>query len=215
MKLKKSVIFIVIAILIILAIVVGVMIYSKNINTENSENSLTAKLQEKITQTKELTYTITVDDNNQIIIILKGDQAYKEVTSGGRTKRYIVKNGDTYYLDDDENKYYKYQSNDEILTEIREQFENINIDSLQIGKETIDGRRYKYEEISRFQDFLFNSELSVNNLEYAKTRLYYKDEVLCYVKTIVGENEELIKIDISFENVDSSYFKIPSDYTEV
>ena len=63
--------------------------------------------------------------------------------------------------------------------------------------------------------FLFDENLSVNNLEYANTRLYYKNENLSYIKTIVGENQELIKVDISYGNINDSYFDIPSDYTEV
>ena len=135
--------------------------------------------------------------------------------SDGNTTKYIVKNGNTFYLDDGEKKYYKYENNDEILTEVKEQFKNLNLSGLKVGKESINGKNYKYEEIQQCQDFLFDENLSVNNLEYANTRLYYKNENLSYIKTIVGENQELIKVDISYGNINDSYFDIPSDYTEV
>ena len=96
-----------------------------------------------------------------------------------------------------------------------EQFKNLNLSGLKVGKESINGKNYKYEEIQQCQDFLFDENLSVNNLEYANTRLYYKNENLSYIKTIVGENQELIKVDISYGNINDSYFDIPSDYTEV
>lgn len=214
-KSKKNIILIVIAI-VILAIIIGLIVFSiKNKNTDNQENTLTSKMYEKINNTNEITYTRTVDEKNKIIIMIKGSQAYKEITTNGKTKKYIVKNGDTYYLDDSEKNYYKYENNDEILTEIKQQFEEIDTANLKIDKENINGKQYKYEEIPNFQGFLFDDELSVNNLEYAKTRLYYKNGELSYIKTIVGENQELIKIDISYGNVNDSYFNIPSDYTEV
>ncbi len=216
LKSKKKIILIIIAIIIILAIITGVIMFiNKNKNKENQESTKTSELCQKIINANEIAYTKTIDENNKITIIVKGDKAYKEVTTEGKTSRYIVKNGDTYYLNDDEKKYYKYQNNDEILTEIKEQFENIQTSNLKKGKEDINGKKYKYEEISQCQDFLFNDNLSVNNLEYAKTRLYYKNGELSYIKTIVGENEELMKINISYGNINDSYFDIPSDYTEV
>ena len=216
LKSKKKIILIIIAIIIILAIITGVIMFiNKNKNKENQESTKTSELCQKIINANEIAYTNTIDENNKITIIVKGDKAYKEVTTDGKTSRYIVKNGDTYYLNDDEKQYYKYQNNDEILTEIKEQFENIQTSNLKKGKEDINGKKYKYEEISQCQDFLFNDNLSVNNLEYAKTRLYYKNGELSYIKTIVGENEELMKINISYGNINDSYFDIPSDYTEV
>lgn len=214
-KSKKNIVLIVISI-ILLAIVIGaIVLVIKNKNTNNQENTLTSKLCKKISETNEISYTRTIDENNKITVIVKGDKAYKEVISDGNTTKYIVKNGNTFYLDDGEKKYYKYENNDEILTEVKEQFKNLNLSGLKVGKESINGKNYKYEEIQQCQDFLFDENLSVNNLEYANTRLYYKNENLSYIKTIVGENQELIKVDISYGNINDSYFDIPSDYTEV
>lgn len=214
-KSKKNIVLIVISI-ILLAIVIGaIVLVIKNKNTNNQENTLTSKLCKKISEANEISYTRTIDENNKITVIVKGDKAYKEVISDGNTTKYIVKNGNTFYLEDGEKKYYKYENNDEILTEVKEQFKNLNLSGLKVGKESINGKNYKYEEIQQCQDFLFDENLSVNNLEYANTRLYYKNENLSYIKTIVGENQELIKVDISYGNINDSYFDIPSDYTEV
>lgn len=214
-KSKKDIVLIVISI-ILLAIVIGaIVLVIKNKNTNNQENTLTSKLCKKISEANEISYKRTIDENNKITVIVKGDKAYKEVISDGNTTKYIVKNGNTFYLDDGEKKYYKYENNDEILTEVKEQFKNLNLSGLKVGKESINGKNYKYEEIQQCQDFLFDENLSVNNLEYANTRLYYKNENLSYIKTIVGENQELIKVDISYGNINDSYFDIPSDYTEV
>lgn len=214
-KSNKNILLIVIAV-VVLAIIIGLIVFSiKNKNTEKQEKTLTSKIYEKINNTNEITYTRTIDEKNKIVIILKGNQAYKEVTTNGKTKKYIVKNGDTYYLDDSEKNYYKYENNDEILTEMKQQFEEIDNVNLKDGKENINGKKYEYEEIQNFQGFLFDDKLSVNNLEYAKTRLYYKNGELSYIKTIVGDNQELMKVDISYENINNDYFEIPSGYTEV
>lgn len=214
---KKKVILISVAI-IILAIVVGTVIFinsqkSNNQNTEELQNTKTSQLYNKILEAKEIIVTQALDDNNKTTIAIKDDNGYKEVVSDGSVEKYIVKNGDTYYIDESNKKYYRYQSNDMILTEIKEQFEDLYEKPVTKGKEKVNGKTYNYEEITGYQDFLINEELSVNNLEYAKTRLYYDSENLVYIKTIVGENEEIIKVNISY-NVNDDYFNIPEDYID-
>ena len=218
MERKKKIILISIAIVVILAVVVGIVIFvnNKQTDTQNGEqvqNTKTSQLYNKISESEQITFTQALDDNNKTTIIIKDSNGYKEVISDGNVKKYIVKDGDTYYLDESNKKYYKYQSNDIILAEIKEKFEDLYGKSVLKGKEKVDGKTYNYEEIAECQDFLVNEELSVNNLEYAKTKLYYNNEDLVYIKTIVGENEEIIKINISYDNVSDDYFNIPEDYT--
>lgn len=216
---KKKKILTTIITIIIIAAIVGIIILINNqtktqTNNEQNEKTKTSQLYEKMLNVKEMTFTQTLDDNNKIFIALKNDNGYKEVKTNGRTKKYIVKDNNTYYLDEIDKKYYVYQNNDTILTEIKEKFEGLkDITEISSGKEKINGKNYKYEEISKCQEFLFNSELSVNNLEYAKTRLYYDDNQLVYIKTIVGDNEEIIKIDMSYDNINNDYFNIPEDYS--
>lgn len=218
MNKKKTILITIITIIIIVAIV-GIIILINNqtktpTNNEQNEETKTSQLYEKISNAKEMTFTQTLDDNNKIFIALKNNNGYKEVTTDGRTKKYILKDNNTYYLDEKDKKYYVYQNNDTILTEIKEKFEVLkDITEISRGKERINGKNYEYEEISKCQEFLFSSELSVNNLEYAKTRLYYDDDQLVYIKTIVGDNEEIIKIDISYDNINNDYFNIPEDYS--
>lgn len=216
---KKKAILITLIAIIIIVVTVGIIIFSNNqtkisTNNEQNEKAKTSQLYEKISNAKEITFTKTLDDNNKISIAIKNNNGYKEVTTNGRTKKYIVKDGDTYYLDETDKKYYVYQNNDTILTEIKEQFEELkDITEISEGKEKINEKKYDYEEISRYQGFLFNDKLSVNNLEYAKTRLYYNDNQLVYIKTIAGDNEEIIKVDISYDDVNDDYFNVPEDYS--
>lgn len=216
MNKKKIILITIITIIIIVAIVEIIILINNQTQTNNEQNekTKTSQLYEKISNAKEMTFTQTLDDNNKILIAIRNNNGYKEVTTNGRTKKYIVKDNNTYYLDETDKKYYVYQNNDTILTEIKEKFEGLkDITEISRGKEKINGKNYEYEEISKCQEFLFNSELSVNNLEYAKTRLYYDDNQLVYIKTIVGDNEEIIKIDISYNNINNDYFNIPEGYS--
>ena len=47
----------------------------------------------------------------------------------------------------------------------------------------------------------------------AKTRFYYDNDKLVYIKTIVGDKQELLKVNISYD-VDNDLFNIPSNYEE-
>ena len=47
-----------------------------------------------------------------------------------------------------------------------------------------------------------------------KTRFYFDGDKLVYIKKIIGDKQELLKVDIS-DNVDNNLFEIPSDYKEV
>ena len=212
---KKKIILIAIIAIIVIAIIIGAIVLVNN-QTKNNQGETTqiSKLYEQISNVKEMTFSQTIDNNNKIVTAIKNNNGYKEVTTNGKTRKYIVKDNNTYYLDETEKIYYTYQNNDTILTEIKEKFETLkDVTQISKGKERINGKSYKYEEISNCQDFLFNNELSVNNLEYAKTRLYFDNDNLVYIKTIVGDNEEIIKIDISY-NVNNDYFNIPKDYSD-
>mgnify|MGYP004624064973 CR=1 FL=1 len=212
---KKKIILIAIIAIIVIAIIIGAIVLVNN-QTKNNQGETTqiSKLYEQISNVKEMTFSQTIDNNNKIVTAIKNNNGYKEVTANGKTRKYIVKDNNTYYLDETEKIYYTYQNNDTILTEIKEKFETLkDVTQISKGKERINGKSYKYEEIPNCQDFLFNNELSVNNLEYAKTRLYFDNDNLVYIKTIVGDNEEIIKIDISY-NVNNDYFNIPKDYSD-
>ena len=223
---KKKAIILGISILAVILVIVGIVVFAnkqKSIKGNNQESqvaqnqeSKTLKLYEKISNSNEYKFSQTIDENNKIVTIIKEDKAYREVTIDGRTSKYIVKDGNTYYLDDVDKMCYTYENNDQILTEIKEQFQILK-DSVNVSnkKDNVNGKKYNYEEIPENQDFLFNNKLEVNNLEYAKTRLYYNNDKLVYIKTIVGDNEETQKIDINYSNVDDNYFEIPNDYEKI
>lgn len=216
-KLKKT--MIIIGIIILVVVIIGVIIFAlssknKTNKTEQTESVEIQKNYEKIANSKEMTFTITLDENNKETIVIKDVQAYKETTRNGVTYKYIVKGNDTYFVDDSNKTYYTYKNNTEISTEIQQKLSKLKEMSSNTGKEKVNGKNYQYEEFEKYQDFLINNKIAVTDLTKAKTRIYYDNDKIVYIKTIAGDEEELLKVDILYGNVKNDYFNIPSEYKD-
>ena len=216
-KLKKP--MIIIGIIILVVVIIGVIIFAlssknKTNKTEQTESVEIQKNYEKIANSKEMTFTITLDENNKETIVIKDGQAYKETTRNGVTYKYIVKGNDTYFVDDSNKTYYTYKNNTEISTEIQQKLSKLKEMSSNTGKEKVKGKNYQYEEFEKYQDFLINNKIAVTDLTKAKTRIYYDNDKIVYIKTIAGDEEELLKVDILYGNVKNDYFNIPSEYKD-
>lgn len=216
-KLKKT--MIIIGIIILVVVIIGVIIFAlssknKTNKTEQTESVEIQKNYEKIANSKEMTFTTTLDENNKETIVIKDGQAYKETTRNGVTYKYIVKGNDTYFVDDSNKTYYTYKNNTEISTEIQQKLSKLKEMSSNTGKEKVNGKNYQYEEFEKYQDFLINNKIAVTDLTKAKTRIYYDNDKIVYIKTIAGDEEELLKVDILYGNVKNDYFNIPSEYKD-
>ena len=216
-KLKKT--MIIIGIIILVVVIIGVIIFAissknKTNETEQTESVEIQKNYEKIANSKEMIFTTTLDENNRETIVIKDGQAYKETTRNGVTYKYIVKGNDTYFVDDSNKTYYTYKNNTEISTEIQQKLSKLKEMSSNTGKEKVNGKNYQYEEFEKYQDFLINNKIAVTDLTKAKTRIYYDNDKIVYIKTIAGDEEELLKVDISYGNVKNDYFNIPSEYKD-
>lgn len=216
-KLKKP--MIIIGIIILVVVIIGVIIFAlssknKTNKTEQTESVEIQKNYEKIANSKEMIFTTTLDENNKETIVIKDGQAYKETTRNGVTYKYIVKGNDTYFVDDSNKTYYTYKNNTEISTEIQQKLSKLKEMSSNTGKEKVNGKNYQYEEFEKYQDFLINNKIAVTDLTKAKTRIYYDNDKIVYIKTIAGDEEELLKVDISYGNVKNDYFNIPSEYKD-
>lgn len=210
---KKTIIIIISIIIFVIAILSIILLVNNNLKKgEETESTKTEEISKEITNSNQITFTKILDDLNKETIMVKDDKAYKETVVNGKTNKYIIKDGNTYYLNETEKKYYIFKNNNLVLTEIKEQLERIQQNDVITGKEKINGKTYNYEEFGNSQDFLINKTIAMTDEAKAKTRLYYSNDKLQYIKTILKEKEELLKINVTYNNINEDYFKIPSDY---
>lgn len=156
--------------------------------------------------------TTTLDNENAIYYAKKDNKAYNETTRNGKKSKFIVKDGNSYLVVDDQQAYYTYQNNETDLNKVISQLEEVKDKTYTEGKEKIEGKKYDYEEYEKVTEFLMKD---INNIDEqkTKTRFYFDGDKLVYIKTIVGDYEETLKVDISYE-VDNKLFEIPSTYKQ-
>lgn len=214
MKMSKKTLIITISSIVAVLFIAGIIWFMVAQNTQNQAGNTTskvAKLYSTLLEDQGYTFTRQKDKDNQITNMRKGDKAYKEEMTDGGMLTYLVTDGDTYLLQNDTKTYYRYQNNDMILGEITNNLEKIKDSDFSTGKETIDKKEYTYEEFSGYQEFLIDSNLTVSDSSKAKTRFYFKGNTLSYIKTIVGDQEETLKVEVSHQ-VDDNKLQLPEDY---
>ena len=141
-------------------------------------------------------------------VFLVSDKSYLEIKIDGETSKYLMMDGNTYYIIDNQEAYYTYQNNQTYLNKIEVALEELFNMEYSSGKEEIDGRNYDYDEYANISSFAikpFETDSSV-------TRFYFKGDDLRYIKTISGENQETLQVEIS-DNVDGNLFQLPEGYS--
>lgn len=217
MSKKKKVILIIGIVILALAIIIGIIYWIGNERRDSvvldgsasKVNKLCFELEEK----QAYSFRTTLDKQNEIYYAKKNDVAYIETTYQGETSKLIIKNGNSYLLSDDEKIYYTYQNNETNLEKVTVQLEEIKKKQYTEGKEKIENKEYKYEEYEGITEFLVKDIEEIEE-QTAKTRFYFNGDQLVYIKTIVGDYQEVLKVDIS-DNVNDKLFEIPEDYKEV
>lgn len=217
---------IILIIILILAIVIGaVFIFSyfqnqekqNDTSTQTSINSLKptlSKIYEKMLQEEIYTFSLTLDENNKTITTRNGNNARIDFYQNGVHTTDIIKDGSTYRLIHNDKQYFEYPSNTIELTNLLRKFERTKEDvTPQKGEETIEGKNYYYEEYKGTAEFLTQGKAGVDLTE-ASTKFYYDNDSLVYIKTIVKEKEELLKVEMSYTTEGIS-FEIPTDYEKI
>ena len=213
-KKKKIILISVIAVVIIL-ITIGVIWYLVANNKSESSNSpigasgineLYETLQAKDVFSFELT---TLDGNNKMYYAKSGNSAYTDTIYNGTESKYVIKDGNSYLLKADTKTYYTYNNNSANLNKVVAQLETLKDLEYQKGEEKVDGKNYNYVEYSGATNFAM--EDFSKDSEDVKTRFYFDGDKLVYIKTLEGEKQELLKVEISYD-VDQSLFQIPSNY---
>lgn len=222
---KKVIIIIVISVVLLIASIFGLsFIFSRSqekeerTNTSNatSINSLKptlSKIYEKMLQGQIYTFSLILDDNNKTVTVRNGEKARIDFYENGVHITNIVKGGMTYQLMHKEKQYYEYGSNTVILTNLLRKFERTKENvKPQKGEETLNNVLYYYEEYPGTAEFLFNNPGI--DTKQASTKFYYQDDKLVYIKTILPDKEELLKVDMSYTSGNTS-FDVPTDYKKI
>lgn len=215
---KKKIVLIMVSVILSFMIIAGVIYFlgfgRKTGNaTLDGATSKVNKLYSELKEEKAFSFTTTLDEKNKVYYAKKNNMAYIDTTYQGKESKFIIKDGNSYLLVDDQKVYYTYQNNETDLEKISVQLEEINEKQYTEGKEKIENKEYKYEEYEGVTEFLVK-DIDMAEGQKAKTRFYFNGDKLVYIKTIVGDYQEILKVDISYD-VDNKLFEIPADYKEV
>lgn len=213
-KKKKIILIVIIAIVAIAAIAISAYFIIKQNNT-NEEIGKLNNYYEKLINTNSYAFSTTLDYENSIYYAKQDNKAYINSNYKGRNSKYVIKDGNTYLLKDDDKKYYTYLNNETELYKIELQIRDIKENESTTGKEKVENKTYKYEEFKGISDFYIGDPSGINE-ENVKTRFYFNGDDLVYIKTIISDdNQQILKVDFSENNVDNKLFDIPSDYKEM
>lgn len=219
-KNKKIVLGIFIVLVIVAFIITAIIITNeKNKNTQIEEIkekegiSKLISLKEKLEKTKNYSISLVLNDENSKVISRNGEQAKVEINDEGEKKTYLVKDDTTYLLIDKTKHYYEYKNTSSLLNDFINNINDLEALKYEIGTENINGKDYKYEEFPGVNSFLINYKGNVDSVD-SKTRMYFDGNDLKYIKTYVGDVEQLLKVEIKFNNQNNTSFEIPQEYSK-
>ena len=211
---KKKKIIIISICAIIAIVILGMSIYFATKKVEEVSNEIKlSKLYEKMMQNETYRINFKLNDDNKYTVSRKGDVANVDTYSNGTHTTDIVRDGNTYLLMYSTQKYYTYENNESELNELPNQLNEIaQSQEPTKGEEEINGEKYKYEEYKGVSYFLIDFENELSE-EETNTKFYFDGDELKYIRTIMGDDSELIQVDASF-TVDNSLFEIPDGFEE-
>lgn len=209
---KKIILISSIAAIAVILVIGLVILTMNNGNKDEVAEGKTIKLYESLEKKGTYSFSTTLDEQNKMYYAKENDTAYVDTIYEGEESKFVVRDGNSYLLNDEDKVYYTYQNNEMDLRKIEGQLEDIKDLEYVTGKEKIGNKQYKYEEYEVTTEFIFKY-FEDSEMENAKTRFYYDGDKMVYIKTIIGDYEELLKVDISYD-VNSKLFEIPSDYKE-
>ena len=209
-----------ISLIAVILVIIGIIfIISKIINSKSSDEQKLAKIYEDLKSSQSYYFQMERNSNNKIIMAQKGDktiidQYSKEgedsVQSHTTT---LIKDNNTYLILHDRKEYYVYEENNVDQTILIDGIKEIMSKDFTRGNEKVRGKKYDYEEYNGSSMFMVSNTLNIDENE-VKTRFYFdKNDNLVYIKTINGDDNELLKISLT-KDVDDAMFEISSDYAE-
>ena len=200
-------------IVLIFTIIVVVIIYIMFASGFFKEKTL-SNVYENIKEKQTYLFEMKKNDENKLTIAKKGNKTIIDQYTEGNHITTLVKDNTTYLILHEREEYYVYyQPNNMEQNVLIDGFEEVlSNDFVLISKENIMGKKYKYEEYSTNTFFSLSSDIQAE--QDVRTRFYFNNRGdLTYIKTIYGDEFELLKVNIETK-VDDSIFEIPSNYAE-
>ena len=200
---------------IIFIILIIVLILAVFFILTHKKRNLTFKMYEDICNKDNYTFSMEeegVEENYSLIVAKKQKDISIDTISENDHTTTLVKDGITYYVMHDQKEYYSYDSSEVDADIIKSGLTGVEEESYQNGQEKINGKRYYYEEFEGISTFLIWNKY--DETTSIKTRFYFDNGKISYIKTIIGEESEVLKIKFS-EDIDENQFTIPDDYAEI
>ncbi len=213
---KNKRIPLIVVILVIIVIIFGI---SKLLSQKDDQTPKLAKIYEDLNSNQTYLFEMEQNSNNKIIMAKKADKTIiDQYSKDSETKieshtTTLVKDNNTYLILHDRKEYYVYEQNNVEQNILTDGIKEVIDKDFTTGEEKVKGKKYDYEEYNGSTMFMITNTLELNEADI-KTRFYFdKNGELTYIKTIYGEEEELLKVSLE-KDVDDSIFEIPSDYAE-
>lgn len=163
-------------------------------------------------------YTFTIieenkDINYSLTIAKKGNYMSIDTKSNDEHTSTLVKDDIAYYIMHNEQEYYLYDSKEIDADIFTSDLKGIDQKHNTKGHEKVNGIKYSYEEYEDITAFIM--WLDYNQEENkVKTRFYFDGNDIKYIKNIIDGEEELLKVDFSYQ-VRDEIFDIPENYAEL
>lgn len=206
-------------IVIILIIMAIIFITFKLVGNKEDKNQKLAKIYEELKNNQTYLFEMEQNSNNKTIMAKKGDETIiDQYSKDSETKveshtTTLVKDDNTYLILHDRQEYYVYQQNNVEQNILTDGIKEVIDKEYTTGEEKVRGKKYKYEEYNGSTMFMITNTLELDESSI-KTRFYFDNNGnLTYIKTIYGEESELLKVKLE-NNVDDSLFEIPANYAE-
>lgn len=213
---KNKRIPLIVVIIIIIVVIFGIF---KLVGSKEDKSQKLAKIYEELNTNQAYLFEMEQNSNNKTIMAKKGDETIiDQYSKDSETKveshtTTLVKDNNTYLILHDRQEYYVYQQNNVEQNILTDGIKEVVDKEYTTGEEKVRGKKYKYEEYSGSTMFMITNTLELDESNI-KTRFYFDNNGnLTYIKTIYGEDSELLKVKLE-NNVDDSLFEIPVNYAE-
>lgn len=210
-KSKKSIIIFMIIVIILIIIACVFIVYP-----EKTDRVLS--MYNNIASSQRFTFSMEEENSEieyKISIAQRGSDISIDMYTGDEHTSTLILEGHAYFIMHDIKEYYDYNSDDIDGDIIISGLQKASEQEYTTGTEEIYGKKYYYEEFENISTFMIL--LDENEDSVIKTRFYFDNDDIIYIKNIVQDEEntqeELLKSTLEYD-AQESLFDIPADYAE-